>query len=340
MAVMQYRNFGDTDLRASVVGFGVWTVSTRMWGVTDEAVRKDLLRRAFDLGVTFYDTADVYGDGLGETILRDTLGAHRDEITLATKFGYDFYTAPGEQPGQRERPHDWTPAFVRRACEQSLQRLGTDRIDLYQLHNPRIDALAQDDLFAVLEDLKAAGKIRHYGAALGPAIDVRQAEEGAAAFRKRGMTSVQIIYNLLEQMLGPDVFAAARETGGGVMVRVPHASGLLEGVYTAETEFAPGDHRNFRVNTSEKRRQWLEEGLQKVERLEFLTRGTGRTLGQAALQFLWAEPTLACALPNIYDQKQLAEFCAAPDAPPLTAEEQTAVRNLYAHGFGLPTAEQ
>jgi len=332
---MQYRNFGTTDLRASVVGFGVWTVSTRMWGVTDEAIRRRLLRRAFELGITFYDTADVYGDGLGETILTEALGAHRDELTLATKFGYDWYTAPGEQPGGRERPHDWSPAYIKRACEASLTRLATDRIDLYQLHNPRVEALQQDDLFAALEELKAEGKIRHYGAALGPAIDIRQAEEGAVAFRTRQMTSVQIIYNLLEQMLGPDVLEAARETGGGVMCRVPHASGLLEGSYTAQTEFAPGDHRSFRVSTNEKRKAWLEDGLQKIEKLGFLLKGTGRTLGQAALQWLWSEPLLATALPNIYDEKQLEELCAAPDTPPLTADELAQVQDLYAHHFGL-----
>ena len=166
---MQYRNFGTTDLRASVVGFGVWTVSTRMWGVTDEAIRLRLLRRAFELGVTFYDTADVYGDGLGETILAEALARTGDEMTIATKFGYDWYTAPGEQAGQKERPHDWSPAYIKRACEESLKRLGTDRIDLYQLHNPRVEALQQDELFATLEELKAEGKIRHYGAALGPA---------------------------------------------------------------------------------------------------------------------------------------------------------------------------
>ena len=332
---MQYRNFGTTDLRASVVGFGVWTVSTRMWGVTDEAIRLRLLRRAFELGVTFYDTADVYGDGLGETILAEALGAHRDEMTIATKFGYDWYTAPGEQAGQKERPHDWSPAYIKRACEESLKRLGTDRIDLYQLHNPRVEALQQDELFATLEELKAEGKIRHYGAALGPAIDIRQAEEGAVAFRTRQMTSVQIIYNLLEQMLGPDVFEAARETGGGVMCRVPHASGLLEGSYTAQTEFAPGDHRNFRVSTNEKRKAWLEDGLVKIEKLDFLIRGTGRTLGQAALRWLWSEPLLATALPNIYDEKQLEELCAASDTPPLTADEVEKVRELYAHNFGL-----
>ncbi len=332
---MQYRTFGTTDLTASVVGFGVWTVSTRMWGVTDPDVRLRLLRRAFEMGITFYDTADVYGDGLGETILRDALGAHRAELTLATKFGYDWYTAPGEQPGQRERPHDWSPAYVAKACEESLKRLGTDTIDLYQLHNPRADALDRDDLFAALEDLKAQGKIRHYGVALGPAIDIRQKDEGVQAFRQRGLASVQIIYNMLEQMLGPDVFAAARDTGGGVVVRVPHASGLLEGAYTTDTEFAPGDHRNFRVATTEKRKAWLEDGLKKIEQLEFLVRNTGRTLGQAALQWLWTEPTLTSALPNIYDEKQLTEFCAAPDAPPLTGEEQAAVQELYAHQFGL-----
>ena len=332
---MLYRNFGTTDLNASVVGFGVWTVSTRMWGVTDEAVRLRLLRRAFELGVTFYDTADVYGDGLGETILVEALGAHRSEMTIATKFGYDWYTAPGEQPGQKERPHDWSPAYLKRACEASLKRLGTDVIDLYQMHNPRVEALALDDLFAALEELKSEGKIRHYGAALGPAIDIRQAEEGATAFRTRKMASVQIIYNLLEQMLGPDVFAAAHAVGGGVMCRVPHASGLLEGSYTADTEFAPGDHRNFRVSTSEKRKAWLEDGLKKVEQLDFLTHSTGRTLGQAALQWLWAEPLMATVLPNIYDEAQLEELCAAPDTPPLTAGEMAQVQDLYARNFGL-----
>jgi aryl-alcohol dehydrogenase-like predicted oxidoreductase len=332
---MQYRNFGNTDLRASVVGFGVWTVSTKMWGVTDHDVRLGLLRRAYELGVTFYDTADVYGDGTGETILRDALGEHRDDITIATKFGYDIYNHPGDQPGQRERPQDWSPAFVRMACEESLKRLGTDRIDLYQLHNPRVDTIARDDLFATLDDLKAQGKIRHYGTALGPAIDMRQRDEGIASFRDRHVASVQIIYNLLEQQLGADVFTAARDTGGGVMVRVPHASGLLEGSYTTETEFAPGDHRNFRVNTSERRKAWLEDGLKKIEQLDFLIRDTGRTLGQAALQFVWTEPALTCALPNIYDQAQLEEFCAAAAAPALTKEETDRIAELYVGNFGL-----
>lgn len=335
---MQYRNFGSTDLVASAVGFGVWTVSTRMWGVIDEQIRLSLLKEAFELGVTFYDTADVYGDGLGETILNQALGSHRSEMVIATKFGYDFYGAPGEQEGQRERPHNWTPEYLRMACEQSLKRLNTDYIDLYQLHNCRVDAIAQDDLFAELDNLRAAGKIRHYGVALGPAVDMRQSEEGAYAMRHRHVTSAQIIYNLIEQQIGPEVFKAARETGGGVAVRVPHASGILEGTYTNDTVFAPGDHRNFRVTTNEKRKMWLEDGLKKVEKLTFLTEGTGKTIGQAALQYLWTEPTLACALPNIYDSAQLKEFCAAPDCPALTESEINQINSLYESNFGLELA--
>ncbi len=333
---MKQRNFGKTDLKASVVGFGVWTVSTGMWGVTDHEVRLSLLRRALDLGITFYDTADVYGDGTGETILRDAFGDRIREITIATKFGYNWYNFPGVQPGQRERPHDWSRAYVRKACEESLKRLGVETIDLFQLHNPRFDAIHNDELWGELDCLKADGKIRHVGVALGPAIHIRQKDEAVEALNVRSVTSVQIIYNLLEQMLGPDVFAAARMTGGGVMCRVPHASGLLEGQYTTDTEFAPNDHRQFRVKTTDARKQWLDRGLLKVEKLDFLTKGTGRTLSQAALQYLWCEPAMTCAIPNIYDMKQLEEFAGAPDVAPLTDEEKRRIDELVESDFGLP----
>jgi aryl-alcohol dehydrogenase-like predicted oxidoreductase len=225
---MRYRRFGTTDLQASEIGFGVWTVGTTMWGITDKAIGVRLLQRALDLGITFYDTADVYGDGLGETILAKAFEGKRERVVYSSKFGYDFTNHPGIQPGQRERPQDWTPAFVRRACEASLTRLATDRIDLYQLHNPRIDTLRRDDLFAELERLKAEGKIRHYGATLGPAIDLRQADEGRCCVTERRMIT-QIIYNLLEQQVGAPLIPLATEYGVGLMVRVPHSSGLLEG---------------------------------------------------------------------------------------------------------------
>ncbi|MDR3709821.1 MAG: aldo/keto reductase [Capsulimonadaceae bacterium] len=332
---MKYRFFGNTDFAVSIVGFGVWTVSTTMWGVTDHEVRIKLLRRARELGITFYDTADVYGDGVGETILKEAFGKDLDQLQVATKFGYDWYNYPGVQPGQRERPQDWSPAFIRSACERSLTRLGVESIDLYQLHNPRMSQIASDDIFSTLDSLKAEGKIRHAGVALGPAIDLRQRDEGIAAFEQRDVASVQIIFNMFEQMLGPGVFDAAKKAKGGVMCRVPHSSGLLEGAYTAETTFASNDHRSFRVKTSEARKEWLDKGLRKVEKLDFLMRDTGRTLAQAALQFVWSEPSMTSAIPNIYDLAQLEEFAAAADVSPLTASELSAIADLYNHDFYL-----
>lgn len=335
---MKYRNFPGTDISASEVGFGVWTVATTWWGITDRQVGIDLLRRALELGITFYDTADTYNDGGAETILAEAFPGRRDEITIATKFGYDIY-AHRPDPSQRERPHNWEPSFVRYALEQSLQRLQTDRVDFYQMHNPRVDALQRDDLLATLEDLKAEGKIRAYGAALGPAIDVRQADETAYIIDHTKMKGVQIIYNLLEQQVGAPIFEAAREKGVGILTRVPHASDLLLGNdrLNAKTTFAPGDHRNWRMTTDERKRLWLDRGLLKVEKLDFLTE-PGRTIGQAALQFILSEPSIVSVLPNIYDQPLLEEVAAAADTPRLSAEEVVSVQDMYANGFYLDAA--
>ena len=334
---MRYRTFGKTDLQASEVGFGVWTVGTTMWGIKDESVGIRLLQQAFDLGITFYDTADVYGDGLGERILAKAFQGRRERLVYSTKFGYDFYNHPGVQPGQRERPQDWRPEYIRKACEESLRRLDTDRIDLYQLHNPRIDTLQREDLFAELERLKQAGKIRDYGATLGPAIDPRQAEEGRYCVTERQMIT-QIIYNLLEQQVGKPLIPLAKQHRVGLMVRVPHSSGLLEGRYTRETSFSENDHRHFRVNTDDRKKAWLEDGLKKVEKLSFLTDGKGRTIAQAAIRWILAEPCFTCVLPNIYNEEHLREFAQAADVPDLTPEEVRMVNELYARNFDLQPA--
>jgi len=335
---MRYRVLGNTGIEASAVGFGVWTVSTTMWGIHDEAFGLSLLRRALELGVTFYDTADVYGDGKGETMLAEAFAGRREEIVIATKFGYDFYNFPGLQPGQRERPQDWSPAFVRRACEASLQRLNTDHIDLYQMHNPRLDALQRDDLFATLEALKAEGKIRAYGAALGPALKAdRQIEEGVYCVGHR-RAPVQIIYNLLEQVLGEAICPIARLHNVPVLVRVPHASDMLLGRVKEDTVFAPTDHRSFRQTNDAMKQQWQTEGLQKVERLRFLTGETGRTLGQMAIQFLLSEPSIGAVFPNIYDIPLLEELAAASDTPPLGIDERSRIDDLYQHNFYLEPA--
>jgi len=336
---MKYRVLKGTKLKVSEVGFGVWTVGTKMWGVADDdydtGVR--LLRQALDLGVTFFDTADVYGDGKGEVVLAQAFAGHRDEIVVATKFGYDFYNHPGVQAGQRERPHNWSPDFIRMACEQSLRRLKTDHIDFYQLHNPRIETIRNDDVFRTLQELRESGKVLAFGVALGPAIDRRQIAEGIAALRERG-AHVQIIYNLFEQMIGEPIFPVAQECKLNVFTRVPHCSGLLEGVYSEKTTFSKDDHRSFRVADDEKRKAWLLDGLKKVEQVSFLTKDTGRTLGHAAIKFILAEPSIGSVLPNIYNEQQLHEFAAASDTPNLTPAELAALSELHARNYGLVPA--
>jgi len=330
---MKHRTIGTTDVNVSEVGFGVWTVATTWWGVKDEAFGIRLMQQAFDAGITFFDTADTYGNGLGETILAKALGGKRDRLTIGTKFGYDFYQNTSRR-GHEELPQDWRPEYVRRALEESLKRLQTDHIDIYQLHNPRIDALQRDDLFATLEALKQEGKIRAFGPALGPAIAERQIEEGAYAIEHRRTDIVYIIYNLLEQMLGQSLFPLARQKHRSMLVRVPHASGLLDGTVTPQTVFGEDDHRFHRVSTDEKKRLWQVNGLKKVEQIRFLLDG-GRTLGQAAIQCILAEPSVASVLPNIYNEQLLREFAEAPNTPAITPEELSRVGRLYAESFGI-----
>ncbi|MEW6636862.1 MAG: aldo/keto reductase [Actinomycetota bacterium] len=323
---MRYRDLGDTGIRVSEVGFGVWTISTGWWGEVDDARSLRLLRRAYELGINYFDTADTYGSGKGETILADAFGGMREEVVISTKIGYDFYNHT-KRRGQQERPQDWSEDFIRFALEQSLRRLGTDYVDFLQLHNAKMDAIENDRLFELLEEFKREGKIRAYGVALGPKIGWR--EEGVRAMRERDIDGLQMIYNILEQDPGRDLIEAARETDTGLFVRVPHSSGMLEGKYDENTTFAKNDHRRHRP------KEWLLEGLRKVEKLDFLTDSGERTLGQAALKFILASPEVVSTLPNIYDEDQLEEFAAAPDTPDLTGEELTRIAELYESDFGL-----
>ena len=323
---MKYRNLADTDIRVSEVGFGVWTVSTGWWGEVDEKKSVELMRKAFDAGINYFDTADTYGSGLGETLLADSFGHMRDEVVISTKIGYDFYNHTARR-GQQERPQDWSEKFIRFALEQSLKRLGTDYVDFLQLHNTKMDAVEDDVLFDLMDEFKSEGKIRAYGVALGPKIG--WLDEGARAMRERDIAGEQMIYNLLEQDPGRGLVEAARETDTSLIVRVPHSSGMLEGKYDENTTFGENDHRRHRP------KEWLTGGLKKVEQLSFLTESDERTLGQAALKFCLASPEVVSTLPNIYGEEQIEEFAAAPDTPDLTDEELARVAELYESNFGL-----
>lgn len=321
---MKYRNLAGTDLTVSEIGFGVWSVSTGWWGKVSQDDAVSLLRRALDLGITFFDTADAYGDdAYGETVLAEALSDARGRIVLGTKFGYDL-DAP--RSGHSERPQDWSPAFVKRACEASLSRLKTDRIDLYQLHNPRLEALQRDDCFAALEDLKTSGKIRWYSAAIGPDLGWR--DEGMYTLEERRVPA-QIIYSILEQDPANEFIEAAARVGVGVYSRVPHASGILDGTYTKGMQFDRSDHRSHR------RQVWLESAVKKLGMIDFMYEGKAATIGQIALKFCLIPDVMASVLPTMTTVAQLEEYAAAPDTPDIPGSELRRLGELYADNFGM-----
>jgi aryl-alcohol dehydrogenase-like predicted oxidoreductase len=327
---VRIRRFGDTDLEASEIGFGTWALGSSWWGEVSASEGERLLERAVDLGIAFFDTGDAYGRGSNEELVGRVLGRHRDRVAISTKFGYDLHGSRQEH-SEGERPQRWDGPFVRAALEASLGRLGTDRVDLYQLHNPRMEAIDADDCFATLEDLRAEGKIGHYGVALGPAIGWR--DEGVKAIRDREIASVQTVYNLLEQDPGAELLAIAAERGVGVMARVPTSSGLLDDNLTPDTTFPDSDHRRHRP------REWLTDGLQKIERIRFLCEGgSGRTMAQAALRFILAQPQIATVIPTITNEDELVEYAGASDVPDLSDDELARVSELYQRNFDVAIA--
>ena len=323
---MRTRRFGDTDLEASEIGFGTWALGSSWWGDVSESDGERLLAEALYHGVTFFDTGDAYGRGANEELVGRVLASRRDDVVISTKFGYELGSGRRDH-SEGERPQRWDAAFVREQLEASLRRLGTDRVDLYQLHNPRMDAIDSDETFEALEALRSEGKLRHYGVALGPAIGWR--EEGMRAIAEREITAVQTVYNLLEQDPGRDLMAAAAEHGVGVMARVPTSSGLLDDNLTPETSFGEGDHRRHRP------REWLVEGLQKIERIRFLCGpGSGRTMPQAALRFI-LDSGITTVIPTITSSEELREYASASQVPELSAEELEKVGDLYERNFDV-----
>ncbi|MBM3693242.1 MAG: aldo/keto reductase [Actinobacteria bacterium] len=323
---MRYRRFGRSEFEVSEIGFGVWTLASDWWGHVED--KQGMLRAALDCGINFIDTAPVYGDGgFGEELLRDVLAAHRDDIVLTTKCGYDI-EAERKYPGQSERPHDWRPESIRAQVDGSLRRLGTDRIELYQLHNPRIEPILADDLWAELETLRSEGKVLELGVALGPAIG--WVEEGCTAIRDRDIVSLQTVFNILEQEPGLTFAAEPKVVDGrvGLISRVPHASDALSGKVTRDTVFPPGDHRAHR------NRDNMLDNFDKADTLAFLWEGTGRTRGQAAIAGILANPAFTTVLPTCVTVDEVREYAAASDLP-ITDDEQARVQELWRNNFGV-----
>ena len=329
---MKFRKLPRTDLVLSEIGFGVWTVATNWWGKIEDADKTSLLENAVEEGINFFDTADTYGDGFGEEILAKVLGHKRNDLIIATKFGYDIYDSTPRE-GHQERTQKFDKEFVKYACEQSLRRLGTDYIDLYQAHNIKLADLEKDELFETLEQLQFEGKIRYFGVAIGP--DIGWQEEGEYSIKERQVKSAQIIYSLLEQDPAKRFIELANEHQIGLLSRVPHASNTLTGEFDhGLPTFNADDHRAHRKN------EWLVEEMRKVDHVRFLAQEDSRSMAQAAIQFVLKPKAIVSVLPNLTNMAELKEYTSAVDTPGITDEEQAKIDELWEHDFDLSEPER
>lgn len=321
---MKYRRLGKSDIKVSEVGFGTWTIALDWWGkkISDEeAIR--MLKKAYDLGINFYELADMYGKGKSEKLVGQAFKDMRSEVVYSTKWGYDMYNA--EQIGHNELPQKHEPEFLQFALKQSLERLQTDYIDVYSLHNPKMNAMQNNKLFAALDDLVKEGTIKSHGVALGPAIGWK--EEGIFSMENRNITCLQTVYNVLEQDPGRELMASAKEHDVGIMVRVPDASGLLTGKVKADTKFDKNDHRSFR------KQEFIKEALQKIENIRPIADIRGWNITELAIKFILSHQQISVVLPTMVSVEELEMFASISDGNYLSSADSAKLTEMYENNF-------
>jgi aryl-alcohol dehydrogenase-like predicted oxidoreductase len=321
---MKYRTLGKTGIKVSEIGFGAWSIALDWWGKKiddDEAIR--MLKRAYDLGINFYEMADIYGKGKSEKLVAQAFKDMRNDVVYSTKWGYDMYTA--EQIGHNELPQKHNPEFLQFAIDQSLNRLQTDYIDVYSLHNPKMDAIRNDKLFSALDHMAKEGTIKGHGVALGPAIGWK--DEGLEAIEKRNITCLQTVYNILEQDPARNFMQAAESHNVGIMVRVPDASGLLTGKVKADTKFDKNDHRSFR------KQEFIIEAMQKIEKMKPLASSRGWNITELAIKFILSQNQVSVILPTMISIEEVEQFTSLSDGNYLSSAEIAEMEKMYERNF-------
>ncbi len=315
---MRTRRLGKTGLEVSEVGFGAWALGGQ-WGETDDARSLAALHAAADAGMTFFDTADVYGDGRSERLI-GRLRAERDEpLVVATKFG--------RRASEQEVAY-YTYERLRSWLERSADNLGVETVDLVQLHCPPWQAYYSPEVFEACDRLVAEGRVGAYG------VSVEKVEEALKALEYPGVATVQIIFNIFRQRPAERLFAEAQRRDVGVIVRVPLASGLLTGKFTPASSFAPDDHRAFnrhgeRFDVGETFAGVdFERGLAAVEQLRALV-PPGATLAQLALRWILDFEAVSTVIPGAKNPEQARANAAAAELPPLGEEARRAIAKLY-----------
>lgn len=319
---MRYNELGrGTGVRVSEIGFSGWTIALNWWGKEideDEALR--MLRRAYDRGINFFETGDMYGAGKSERLIGRAFAGMRDEVVISTKFGYVFEGA--EQVGHSELPQRFDEAFARAALRASLDRLGTDRVDVYGLHNPKMHHVRDDSVFRTLASIVREGRAHACQVALGPAIGWEQ--EGLEAMARPEVSAVQTVYNILEQTPGNALIDGAADAGAGVLVRVPDASGILTGKVGAGTKIDEKDHRSVRKG------EWIRSALAKVEQLRPVADRCGLSIAELAVKFALSRPGVSSVIPTVVGEDEIDAFSAMSDGSYVPRAEMEEVARLYA----------
>jgi Predicted oxidoreductases (related to aryl-alcohol dehydrogenases) len=302
---MQYRVLGKTGIKVSEVGFGAWAIGGAMdvggvpvgWSNTSDDESLAAIRRARDLGVNFFDTADIYGYGRSESLLGIVLSRKRSDVVIATKVGN--VRASG---GQHRK--DFSKQHIFYAIDGSLKRLRTDYVDLYQVHNPTLADLRREEIQEAMEMLQETGKIRFWG------VSVTLPEEGLEIIRNGWGHTLQVLYNVLNQAPADDLFPLAKQRGYGIIARVPLASGLLTGKFHANSSFPSTD---VRQNFLTPRR--LQEVLERVDEVKGIIGGSAKTLAEGALGFVLANDAVATVIPGARNVHQVETNVAASGTP-------------------------
>jgi aryl-alcohol dehydrogenase-like predicted oxidoreductase len=325
LAGMEQRVLGRTERPVSVIGLGTWQLGAD-WGSVSEPDALAVLEAAAESGVTFFDTADVYGDGRSEQLIGRFCSAHPDSgITVATKMGRRV----------DQVPESYTLANFRTWTDRSRRNLDVDRLDLVQLHCPPSTVLSRDEVYDALDTLVDEGAIAAYG------VSVETCDEALTAMSRRGTATVQIILNAFRRKPLDDVLGAALTNGVGIIARVPLASGLLSGRYTSDTTFAEDDHRTynrhgdaFDVGETFSGVDY-ETGVRAAQEFVRLVADAGidATPAQVALAWVAQQPGVTTVIPGARSIDQAEANAAAGELPPLTPEFLDAVRDLYDRHF-------
>jgi aryl-alcohol dehydrogenase-like predicted oxidoreductase len=305
---MKQRTLGKSGIRVSEIGLGCWQLGGD-FGPVDDARAQDVLAAADAAGVTFWDTADVYGGGLSEQRIAAYRAAHGPDVVVATKVGR----------GGSLYPDGYTRETVRASLQGSAQRLGVETLDLVQLHCVPPAVLADGEIFTWLEDFRAAGLVRHFGAS------VETLEEARLAMRHPGLTSLQMIVNLFRQDAVSDLFPEAAANGVGIIVRLPLASGMLAGKMNRQTRFAASDHRNYNRHGEAFSQGETFSGIQFETALDLVEplRGwtpAGTSMAQMAMRWLLDQPAVSTIITGATRPEQVAENAAVSDLPPLSPD--------------------